>query len=139
MSENRLEQIRRDWKENYGMALANGDIDWFISEVERLRGLNHAQHYEYERLEATIAALRHEANMLREALAIYGRHSDDCSRNNTCLGCDSDRYLLPHTHDSPGFGQCICDFKKALTTPQPSVCTDPDCDGTPHEGGANDA
>ena len=37
MSEDRLEQIRRDWKENYGMALANGDIDWFISEVERLR------------------------------------------------------------------------------------------------------
>ncbi|KKL61851.1 hypothetical protein LCGC14_2191150 [marine sediment metagenome] len=37
MSEDRLEQIRRDWEENYGMALANGDIDWFISEGERLR------------------------------------------------------------------------------------------------------
>jgi len=37
MSEDRFERIQRSWKDNYGAAVANGDIDWLISEVERLR------------------------------------------------------------------------------------------------------
>ena len=38
MSVDRLEEIQLGWKDNYGAAIANGDIDWLISEVERLRG-----------------------------------------------------------------------------------------------------
>ena len=31
-----LEEIEKQWKEHYGMPLANGDIDWLISQVKFL-------------------------------------------------------------------------------------------------------
>ena len=37
MSKDRLGEIKRYWEIHYGSTIANGDIDWLISEVERLQ------------------------------------------------------------------------------------------------------
>ena len=73
-------------------------------EIERLRGLNHAQHYEYERLERRIASLRHEANTLREALEDAGYVVEAATKTEI---------------DQDGMAtECLKDIKKALANAQ---------------------
>ena len=73
MNEDRLELLKKKIKlpVTWGK-FTEADRDWLISEVERLRGLNHAQHHEYERLEATIASLKAKLNFYENELVALG-------------------------------------------------------------------
>ena len=64
-----------------------------LIEVERLRGLNHAQHDEYERLERRITTLQAQVEALREALAV-GIHHDNCETDDECMWVDMARKTL---------------------------------------------
>ena len=68
------------------ISIASVECARLFAEVERLQGLNHAQHYEYERLERRIATLR-------EALAV-GIHHDNCETDDECTWVDMARKAL---------------------------------------------
>ena len=107
MSEDRLGEIKRYWEIHYGSTIANGDIDWLISEVERLRG-EIAARKRHDELNVEPGIVQRDATIatLLKALEGYGHHHKGC-----------EAWARGYGGVTKDEAPCDCGLEKALATP----------------------